>query len=100
MMLLDWPLFFAIREREVERFLDQPLTKVVFEPQGVTLVPIESQHTESYFLTKIASMARSEEHTSELQSLMRLTYAVSCLKKNTTTVYTLCPLLISKQKEL
>ena len=60
MMLLDWPLFFAIREREVERPLDQPLTKVVFEPQGVTLVPIESQHTESYFLTKIASMAETQ----------------------------------------
>src|SRR3546814_1998978 len=26
--------------------------------------------------------ARSEEHTSELQSLMRLSYAVVCLKKN------------------
>src|SRR3546814_8157794 len=26
---------------------------------------------------------RSEEHTSELQSLMRLTYAVFCLKKKT-----------------
>src|SRR3546814_9119065 len=25
---------------------------------------------------------RSEEHTSELQSLMRISYAVSCLKKN------------------
>src|SRR3546814_8195989 len=27
---------------------------------------------------------RSEEHTSELQSLMRLSYAVFCLKKKTT----------------
>src|SRR3546814_5723809 len=27
------------------------------------------------------AMARSEEHTSELQSLMRISYAVSCLKK-------------------
>src|SRR3546814_5712914 len=27
------------------------------------------------------SMARSEEHTSELQSLMRISYAVFCLKK-------------------
>src|SRR3546814_10721737 len=26
---------------------------------------------------------RSEEHTSELQSLMRISYAVLCLKKNT-----------------
>src|SRR3546814_6456090 len=28
---------------------------------------------------------RSEEHTSELQSLMRISYAVFCLEKNTTT---------------
>src|SRR3546814_3124060 len=31
---------------------------------------------------------RSEEHTSELQSLMRITYAVFCLKKTTTTPIT------------
>src|SRR3546814_10091384 len=29
-------------------------------------------------------VARSEEHTSELQSLMRISYAVFCLKKTTT----------------
>src|SRR3546814_8645727 len=29
------------------------------------------------------SRCRSEEHTSELQSLMRITYAVFCLTKNT-----------------
>src|SRR3546814_8971654 len=31
---------------------------------------------------------RSEEHTSELQSLMRISYAVFCLKKKRTTHYT------------
>src|SRR3546814_2850536 len=29
----------------------------------------------------LSSVARSEEHTSELQSLMRISYAVFCLKK-------------------
>src|SRR3546814_5394203 len=29
---------------------------------------------------------RSEEHTSELQSLMRISYAVFCLKKTNTTI--------------
>src|SRR3546814_7037147 len=29
-------------------------------------------------------IARSEEHTSELQSLMRISYAVFCFKKKTT----------------
>src|SRR3546814_4425975 len=33
--------------------------------------------------------ARSEEHTSELQSLMRISYAVFCLKKKKTKTHTL-----------
>src|SRR3546814_3156939 len=32
---------------------------------------------------KPTSQTRSEEHTSELQSLMRISYAVFCLKKKT-----------------
>src|SRR3546814_7531308 len=35
-----------------------------------------------------APSARSEEHTSELQSLMRISYAVFCLKKNNNTTTT------------
>src|SRR3546814_6079979 len=31
-------------------------------------------------------LGRSEEHTSELQSLMRISYAVFCLKKKTNTL--------------
>src|SRR3546814_1525725 len=34
----------------------------------------------------MADAFRSEEHTSELQSLMRISYAVFCLKKKTTTI--------------
>src|SRR3546814_3392299 len=40
------------------------------------------------FMTLSALLPRSEEHTSELQSLMRISYAVFCLQKkqtNTTT---------------
>src|SRR3546814_6198671 len=33
-----------------------------------------------------ASRGRSEEHTSELQSLMRISYAVFCLKKKNNTI--------------
>src|SRR3546814_6750508 len=32
----------------------------------------------------VGSLCRSEEHTSELQSLMRISYAVFCLKKKQT----------------
>src|SRR3546814_8744299 len=37
-------------------------------------------------IVNLLVMARSEEHTSELQSLMRISYAVFCLKKNNNTI--------------
>src|SRR3546814_4866059 len=41
-------------------------------------------------------VTRSEEHTSELQSLMRISYAVFCLKKKTTqTTYQLKKIALS-----
>src|SRR3546814_9647000 len=36
-------------------------------------------------LWPVRAKRRSEEHTSELQSLMRISYAVFCLQKNTDT---------------
>src|SRR3546814_9728913 len=59
--------------------------------------PERSRHLMSYTLTiettgdevevaegqTILDACRSEEHTSELQSLMRISYAVFCLKKKT-----------------
>src|SRR3546814_8786209 len=56
--------------------------------------------------TLIDGVDRSEEHTSELQSLMRITYAVFCLKKKNithtrliyqTTPYTNTPQAATKQ---
>src|SRR3546814_9267473 len=44
-------------------------------PRGATIVTAEG--------TIEPEGARSEEHTSELQSLMRISYAVFCLKKKT-----------------
>src|SRR3546814_1642535 len=37
-------------------------------------------------LQKAQYIERSEEHTSELQSLMRISYAVFCLKKKKTSI--------------
>src|SRR3546814_1057756 len=44
----------------------------------------------AYFRCDIAQEedVRSEEHTSELQSLMRISYAVFCLKKKNNTTHT------------
>src|SRR3546814_1156042 len=36
---------------------------------------------EGLFYPRFNFLSRSEEHTSELQSLMRISYAVSCLKQ-------------------
>src|SRR3546814_2031763 len=46
------------------------------EPRGIHL-----QNLTIIADLQIASDFRSEEHTSELQSLMRISYAVFCLKK-------------------
>src|SRR3546814_5676153 len=39
-------------------------------------------------INPLPAAQRSEEHTSELQSLMRISYAVFCLKKKTHTEHT------------
>src|SRR3546814_6648897 len=44
--------------------------------------------------------SRSEEHTSELQSLMRISYAVFCLKKKRTTFYLHHPSALQKNTPL
>src|SRR3546814_6362331 len=40
----------------------------------------------AHVLAQLRDVFRSEEHTSELQSLMRISYAVFCLKNKTTTL--------------
>src|SRR3546814_8211545 len=43
--------------------------------------------TVELFLANDYAGVRSEEHTSELQSLMRISYSVFCLKKKKTYIY-------------
>src|SRR3546814_12927602 len=51
---------------------------------NVTILAHTQQHRSKGHagLQLVGPEARSEEHTSELQSLMRISYAVFCLKKN------------------
>src|SRR3546814_2906476 len=56
----------------------------------------------AWFITIPASAAvaavRSEEHTSELQSLMRISYAVFCLQKTSITINTISATSISSEE--
>src|SRR3546814_1407430 len=48
------------------------------------LSPVVPQGVDQHRL----GLVRSEEHTSELQSLVRISYAVFCLNKKTTSIFT------------
>src|SRR3546814_4031401 len=61
-----------INDKHIEVIVRQMLQKVEIHDGG-----------ESTFLVG----ERSEEHTSELQSLMRISYAVFCLKKKTNILH-------------
>src|SRR3546814_3364180 len=50
--------------------------------QNVHLVPNASEEAQ-----RLRALIRSEEHTSELQSLMRSSYAVFCLKKKKNSIH-------------
>src|SRR3546814_1424580 len=55
---------------------------------AAALIAAEADGQSGHGLSRVAAYAgRSEEHTSELQSLMRISYAVFCLKKKKTTKY-------------
>src|SRR3546814_3570417 len=54
----------------------------------VDLKPLIDEYGDPAVLQWDDITARSEEHTSELQSLMRISYAVFCLKKKKKNQYT------------
>src|SRR3546814_1019604 len=55
---------------------------------GTLIVTGDATHTGGTTITDgTLQIGRSEEHTSELQSLMRISYAVFCLKKKNTKTH-------------
>src|SRR3546814_7689175 len=61
-----------------------PYTTLFRSPVSTRTSPGNSSGTQAAFPIigkPLAARPRSEEHTSELQSLMRISYAVFCLKK-------------------
>src|SRR3546814_3786321 len=54
------------------------------QDQRIAVIDIHLLRALHGFAACIARLTRSEEHTSELQSLMRISYDVFCLKKTKT----------------
>src|SRR3546814_9201629 len=67
----------AVRMAGAAPHSDVALVLVDTDAPGIQVEPLRP-------LAKDQECFRSEEHTSELQSLMRISYAVFCLKKKTT----------------
>src|SRR3546814_5910451 len=62
------------------------LSPIGYSPTGETFnLRAEELATAVAIAMGADKLMRSEEHTSELQSLMRISYAVFCLKKKKTT---------------
>src|SRR3546814_3387956 len=53
---------------------------------GPAVLAVAPQFPDVQFIHISGYQTRSEEHTSELQSLMRISYAVFCLKKKKTNI--------------
>src|SRR3546814_4888612 len=71
----------AIDGRQIERF-EQVSQAIFYRPDENADFTIERGSETVHLSIKIGiRKERSEEHTSELQSLMRISYAVFCLKK-------------------
>src|SRR3546814_3670120 len=68
----------------VRRRLDQPYVRVNGALQPASWAEAFAAIAAVKAGSSVAAIARSEEHTSELQSLMRISYAVFCLKKKNT----------------
>src|SRR3546814_1530719 len=73
-------LFRSVIARIGRRQAERPLRQPVFGDRlGKAGPGVEPRRAQGPDLQEIGG--RSEEHTSELQSLMRISYAVFCLKK-------------------
>src|SRR3546814_8893340 len=79
---MDYELLRSLGLKYIEELGSKSWTDYNAHDPGITIM-----EQLCYALTELGyrSDLRSEEHTSELKSLMRISYAVFCLKKKTTT---------------
>src|SRR3546814_7326120 len=64
------------------------MEKARHKAQCSQIIELVHRSVETLMFISGSSAFRSEEHTSELQSLMRISYAVFCLKKKQTPDHT------------
>src|SRR3546814_2713612 len=69
--------------RSIRPFKPASIILEIDSPIGLTIEATYQPAVEKDIERRVGGFSRSEEHTSELQSLMRISYAVFCLKKNT-----------------
>src|SRR3546814_4674006 len=78
-----WREALVLVEREYRRAIEHGFTQAEVDEQLAI--------RRTALRNVVAGVTRSEEHTSELQSLMRISYAVFCLKKknnNSNSIHT------------
>src|SRR3546814_1402616 len=78
-----------LHQRGIGRQPVQPCAERAFEAVRGQRLPGADEGVLGQVVGVLAAAARSEEHTSELQSLMRISYAVFCLKKKKQTMRTI-----------
>src|SRR3546814_9442498 len=78
---------FGTMKEKLQRISNMLLSLCAgFASFAFTLVAVLMMRDLDEQIAASLTMGRSEEHTSELQSLMRISYAVFCLKKKKTTI--------------
>src|SRR3546814_15764520 len=78
------PLFRSAKRVKRNHRVLSPRPAIHAEPPPNTPSASSSSTTDRGISSHLDKTERSEEHTSELQSLMRISYAVFCLKKKKT----------------
>src|SRR3546814_3089465 len=79
------PLFRSVDQQQAGRAA-QAIARHGHRNAGRIVMAIDRDRPDDAIFVQEGFERRSEEHTSELQSLMRISYAVFCLKKKITTI--------------
>src|SRR3546814_4603852 len=80
----DMTLAYEAARRRIAAFIGARENEIAFvrgATEAINLVAYSHPKKGRVLLSTLEHHSRSEEHTSELQSLMRISYAVFCLKK-------------------